>query len=218
MNINSIFSSINGEVSHCGQGSLCTFIRVQGCNLRCSYCDTIHAQETRLGTEMTINDIVKVVKSLNSRNITITGGEPLFQRVDLIKLTKALKKKDPKYRISVETNGSISIPHSIDSIDCWIADWKTISSGMGGKMQYSHFENLMDYDFVKFVIKDRFDFEDALNFIVKTNAPFNPRYAFSPMYNVMPADILVDWMQSSSICMQANAILNMQLHKIISVA
>lgn len=105
--ISEIFYSINGEVSPHGQGSPCVFIRFDGCNLRCSYCDTPHTQGSPKGTEMTFDQIMKEVEKYNCKNITVTGGEPFYQNNIYLFLTLLDREN---YSISVETNGSYFIP------------------------------------------------------------------------------------------------------------
>jgi 7-carboxy-7-deazaguanine synthase len=221
--INSIFSSINGEVSALGQGSLCTFIRLQGCNLRCSYCDTKQAQDYNKGIELTIKEIYRKVQSLKSTNITITGGEPLEQEGELLFLVKMLHLGN--FNVSIETNGSFNIPHWGGYIQSWIADWKTPSSGVRDKMKFSNFENLQYQDYVKFVVKDPNDFQDAVSVIKKFNKQKgllgSPRFAFSPVIGIpksVKPEILVEWMQREPICIKYSVILNLQLHKIIGVS
>lgn len=225
MKINSIFSSINGEVSALGQGSLCTFIRLQGCNLQCYYCDTLDAQDENKGIELTIKEIVQRVRSLKSMNITITGGEPLDQEGELLLLVKTLHLLN--YTICIETNGSYEIPHWGGLVQSWIADWKTPCSGMRKKhMKFSNFNNLDSVDFVKFVIRDVYDWEDAISVIKKFNKTSsivtNPRFAFSPLFRAdqpnVQVKILVDWMLRDKTCLKNNVILNLQLHKIIEVS
>ena len=223
MKINDIFSSINGEVSALGQGSLCTFIRLQGCNLRCSYCDTKQAQDYNKGTELSIKDIVKLVRSLKSKNITITGGEPLCQVDNLHLLVLELHLADSC--ISIETNGSYVIPNWGGLVQSWVADWKTPSSEMRDQMKYANFKNIWHKDFVKFVVKDPNDFMDAISVIKKFNKQKgitgSPKFAFSPTVSLTKSvkpEILVEWIQREPLCIKNNVILNLQLHKIIGVS
>ena len=91
MRIHSIFKSINGEVNKYHQGSICIFIRLAGCSLRCKYCDTVQAQSPDSGKEMNIDEIInEVVKFKNCYRITITGGEPLLQEAELEELVDRL--------------------------------------------------------------------------------------------------------------------------------
>lgn len=221
LRIHSIFPSINGEVSHLGQGSLCTFIRVQGCNLRCGYCDTKHAQNTNKGILMSTSQIIKKVESLKSRNITITGGEPLLQKEGLQRLVSQLYRLYGYYT-SIETNGSFPIP-CWPEVNCWVVDWKTPSSGMRDKMNRENLLEIKSCDFLKFVIADREDFKDAISvgkrFNLKNRVSSEiPKFAFSPVYKTLKPETLVEWMWVEKWCRDNSVILNLQLHKIIGVA
>ena len=210
--INSIFPSINGEVSGRGQGSLCTFIRFQGCNLKCSYCDTKKSQRLSEGPELTIPQIVKEVKKLGLKNITITGGEPLLQYNGLKELVKALHSFN--YIVSIETNGSLPIPYWQV---CWVADWKTPSSGMHDPKRILFLRGLGGGDFLKFVIADEVDFNDAIKVAKKITKYDSPHIVFSPAHGKLAPGKLVNWMLSEKICRNESGILNLQIHKLIDV-
>ena len=97
MIVNEIFSSIDGEGLRTGE--LTTFIRLAGCNMRCSYCDTAYALNSSSGREMSINEIVREIEKYKVNNITLTGGEPLIHKnVDL--LINTLIKQGIKTKIS----------------------------------------------------------------------------------------------------------------------
>lgn len=222
MKIHSIFSSINGEVSALGQGSLCTFIRLQGCNLRCIYCDTKKAQNEKAGTNLSEKIIYKKVQKLGIKNITITGGEPFLQNDDLLNLVKILED----YTISIETNGSLSIPRWGGFVQSIIADWKLPSSGMSHLMHIDNFQNLESRDYIKFVVANKKDFDVAILTIQKFLKLSErlylqvPKFAFSPLKTknaFSNKELLVHWMLHSKICKKVNAIYNLQLHKIINV-
>ena len=223
MKINSIFTSINGEVSGLGQGSIATLIRLQGCNLRCSYCDTKYAQFKEAGIDMSEEEIIKEVKRLKIKNITITGGEPLNQEDDLYELVKKLNINQD-CQISIETNGSQEIPHWGGYVKSWVADWKTPSSKMSHKMHFYNFDDLGQKDYVKFVIKDICDYKYAIDIMKKFNKEGGgvPRFAFSPIFSGkvpgINTAILIEWMKTDKTCIKNNVILNLQLHKIIKVA
>lgn len=220
MKISSIFSSINGEVSGNKQGSLCVFVRMQGCNCCCSYCDTKQSQDIDKGTEMSIKEVYDKIMSYNIPSVTITGGEPLLQKEELKKLVKKLD--DNKIFVSIETNGSFKIPSWVE-VDSWVADWKTPSSGMRDKMKISNLGCLSNIDFIKFVIKDKKDFEDALSVmsemkeIKNCTLDYEPKYVFSPLYGVLEPALLTAWMLNNEICRSKLAILNLQIHKLINV-
>lgn len=123
MKVHSIFQSISGEAGFFPQGSWCTFVRLQGCNLDCSWCDTKQAQELKLGFERTKNQIVQ---ACTTKRVIITGGEPLVQRVDLAILCFLLHKAGKQ--VQIETNGSKE-PFVGEDLS-WVVDYKTPSSGM----------------------------------------------------------------------------------------
>ena len=228
MRIFEIFESINGEVTKNHQGSLCTFIRMAGCNFYepvgkkpgCSYCDTKRSWRLTDGKEMKIKEIMIEVGNFDNQNITITGGEPLLQERELKKLVKALDD----YQISIETNGSYKIPEWADVV-CWVADWKGPSSGMRDRMDIKNFSNLTGMDFIKFVIVNEKDFLDAIEVveIISESSICNsiPTFAFSPcmgMTGAIDPKTLIKLMAGSSILKKTGAILNYQIHKLIDVA
>jgi 7-carboxy-7-deazaguanine synthase len=219
MRIHEIFESINGEVNFTHQGSLCTFIRLAGCNLRCSYCDTQRAQSPDSGSEMSIEDIVKKVQELGNTNITITGGEPMVQLPQLKILIDNLREW---FSCSVETNGSYKIPsRDIVFPDSWVVDWKGPSSGMRDKMSARNFKNLGDSDFVKFVVQDREDFNDAVSAVRLISDEIRPEitnFAFSPCFGKIDPVEVIKWMGSVCFLKKFGAIFSYQIHKIINVS
>lgn len=214
MKINQIFSSINGEIAHSHQGSLCTFVRLQGCNLNCSYCDTSYAQNPGGGVEMTIDEIAKEVSSLKNINITITGGEPLLQYNEVLKLSKLLYNAG--FNISVETNGTFEM-HSYPEIN-WVADWKGPSSGMLEKMNFANYRHLRETDIIKFVIESKVDFNDSME-VVKglENIGIHCKIAFSPSFGNISPQILIEWMKEEELLVKRGAIFSYQIHKLLKL-
>lgn len=214
MKINQIFSSINGEVANCHQGSLCTFIRLQGCNLNCKWCDTIYAQNSNNGIEMTIDEVAKEAASFKNTNITITGGEPLLQYKEVIKLSQLLYNAG--FNISVETNGIFEM-HPFREIN-WVADWKGPSSGMRDKMNFINYHYLRDTDIIKFVIMSKEDFEDAMNVIkILDTGKIYPKIAFSPSFGHISPIILIEWMGKELLLAKRGAIFSYQIHKLLQL-
>lgn len=211
MKVNEIFESINGEVCHCHQGSLCTFIRLAGCNLKCSYCDTSYAQTTKKSKKMSIDEIVDTVMELGNINVTITGGEPLLQKEKVIELSERLWDLDRQ--ISIETNGTFEM-ESYPFIN-WVADWKGPSSGMRKKMNAGNYTELGDKDIIKFVIADKEDFKDALS-LISPGWIFS-KFAFSPVFGKIEPKTLIEWMRKESLLKENGAIFSYQLHKFIDV-
>jgi 7-carboxy-7-deazaguanine synthase len=231
MQINSIFNSIDGEVNYYGQGSLTTFIRLQGCNLRCAYCDTPQAQVGGGDSfEMTPSEIFKKIKKQGVSKITITGGEPLNQRKELIRLLEMINRESNwDCRITVETNGSKSLK-GITVLASWVVDYKLPSSGMEAAMNHDSFFYLGPHDVVKFVIADKKDFNAAIVFIEETwseprlSLEF-PLLAFSPVIKrtgkkskpVVTPQRLMSWLFETRIPKLYRTALNIQLHKIIGL-
>ena len=132
MKINEIFYSLQGEGKWTGLPNI--FIRTSGCNLNCLYCDTRYANDSY--KDLKIIKIFNEIKKYNCKNICITGGEPLIQK-DTINLINFLKKK--KYKISIETNGSIDIKPISNKKSVMISlDIKCPSSNMTEKMLYQN--------------------------------------------------------------------------------
>jgi len=212
--VNEIFASINGEVNKWGQGSPTVFIRLQGCNLKCSYCDTAYAQNISSAdvVNLTIPEILETIESFGIKRVTITGGEPLLQKETFCLINKLFYDG---YQISVETNGSIKIPITPCSHPdiCWVVDYKTEFSD---KMMKLNYRNLCKDDFIKFVIKDKKDFDDAIG-IKNMLQCFGVRaqFAFSPIgADFKLAGEMTKWILNRKI---DDVIVNLQIHKIINV-
>lgn len=158
MKVVEIFDSIDGEGVRAGE--LATFIRLAGCNLKCSYCDTAYAIPFDCGDEMTIPHILEVMRHIGNKNVTLTGGEPLLHE-EGFELANALACAG--YHVNIETNGSIDI--RFVGIDCLVTmDWKVPSSGMEAAMKASNLEKLTEKDVLKFVIA-KSDFQYVADFL-----------------------------------------------------
>lgn len=162
MKISEIFKSIQGESTL--QGLPCTFIRLWGCNLRCSYCDTKYTYEGPY-KEMSIEQIIKIVEDYNSPLVEITGGEPLLQE-EVYPLCEALIKRDN--RLLIETNGSLDIQRLPEGIKR-IVDIKCPDSGMSDKVYWDNLKYLSIEDEVKFVLSSEKDYEWA-RFVIKKHS------------------------------------------------
>ena len=216
--IASIFQSFNGEVTALHQGSLCTFIRLAGCNLRCKYCDTKYSQECNADTmHLTRMDLARKVFELPQRTarVTITGGEPLLQMdalepvVDIFNILKI--------PVSVETNGTYIIPTKW-FVHSWVVDCKLPGSGINPDLALRHYSdwvaNLRDCDVIKFVVTNREDFEMAHELAKDLDRDrCRAAVAFSAASASIPDHVqLLNWMKEANL---THAILNVQLHKIL---
>jgi 7-carboxy-7-deazaguanine synthase len=205
MKVCEIFTSIQGESSYAGLP--CTFIRMTGCNLRCSYCDTTYAYYG--GNEFSENDILKEVKAAGTAHVEITGGEPLLQ-TEVFHLIKILL--DNNYIVLIETNGSMSIK-SIDRRAIVILDLKTPGSGMSDKMDFSNIGQIKSNDEIKFVITNREDYEWSKLIISKYELTARCNILMSPAYGILSPEELAEWMIEDKI----KARLNIQIHKYIFI-
>jgi len=226
MRISSIFPSIDGEVNSYGQGHFTTFIRLQGCNFfqkpnhPCSYCDTVYAQDPDDGIEMSIFEILDEVKKIGNKKCTITGGEPLLQKKELIILLTKLFENNRF--ATVETNGSI-FPEFVGDTTSYIMDYKLPSSGVSNKMlDVKYFRWLRPYDVIKFVVANRDDFDYAVDMIdkISTVGHFTslPLLAFSPVHKELSPQTLIDWIEKESLNKRYRVSLNVQLHKLLNLS
>lgn len=203
MKICEIFTSIQGESSYAGMP--CTFIRMTGCNLRCSYCDTAYAYDE--GKELSEDEIMSEVKHAGINLVEITGGEPLLQK-EVYHLIERLL--DEGYNVLVETNGSVNIKE-IDRRAVIILDIKTPGSGMREEMDLSNLDGVKNIDEVKFVITNKTDYEWAKEIIVRYNIIDKCNVLMSPAFGILLPEDLAQWMIEDRL----KARLNLQLHKCI---
>jgi len=202
MKINEIFYSIQGEGRWNGLPSI--FIRTTECNLRCSFCDTKYAYDE--GKDISVKDIIKKISDYPCQYVCITGGEPLLQKETGI-LIESLLEKD--YKVCIETNGSQSI-NELSSRDKVIIslDIKCPSSNMKDEMKFENISFLKEKDQLKFVIKDKEDYDYAKQILEK----YKPicTVFFQPVWGTEPKN-LAGWIKSDGL----NVRLSLQLHKII---
>ena len=204
LRINELFHSIQGESLYTGLP--CVFIRLSGCNLRCSYCDTRYAYEE--GVEMDIPEILEQVAIFKCPLVEITGGEPLLQKETPILISRLLNKG---YEVIMETNGSLDIS-SIDGRCIKIVDIKCPSSGESDKNDLNNVKRLNQKDQLKFVLGDRKDYEYARE-IMKLRCHGFPlsHILFSLVSGKMAPDKLAKWILEDNLQVR----LHLQLHKII---
>ena len=204
MKISEIFYSILGESTY--QGLPCAFVRVSGCNLRCSYCDTSYAQKG--GKEYSVDKILSILSDYPTKLVEITGGEPLSQK-GVHKLIRELIKK--KYKVLVETNGSIDIS-KLSSKVIVIMDIKCPSSGMHDKMNWENIKKLKDEDEIKFVLQNSNDYFWAKE-VIKKYRLSGRKILLSPVLDKLSPKKLSEWILKDGL----NVRLHLQLHKIIGI-
>ncbi len=203
LKVNEIFYSIQGESTFAGLP--CVFVRLTGCNLRCSYCDTKYAYEE--GEEISINGILGKVEKYNCDLVEITGGEPLIQSQS-IELAKALIKDGKK--VLVETNGSLDIS-ALEEPIIRIMDVKCPGSNEHEKMNWDNIQNMRRNDNVKFVLTDREDFHWAVDKVIKFDLLNKSEVLFSPDFKILNPEKLSKWILETSLPIR----LQLQMHKYI---
>jgi 7-carboxy-7-deazaguanine synthase len=212
-NIVEKFLSIDGEGP--SSGELATFIRFQGCNLRCSWCDTTYSwNKENICEVLSANEIYNYIKENKVTNVTLTGGEPLIQENidDLLKLLN----EDDKLTIHIETNGAVAIEpfkkkHKKKNIS-YIVDFKLPSSNMTNKMNLNNLNVVENTDVYKFVVGTKEDLQMAYNLIIKHDLTNKCLVYLSPVSGNIDMQDIVEFMKDK----QLNKVkLQVQLHKII---
>lgn len=206
------FISINGEGTRAGE--LAVFVRFTGCNLRCSYCDTMWANEPGCPyEEMSPAQICEYVRSTGIKNVTLTGGEPLLQK-DMDKLISLLIS-ECGVRVEIETNGAVDLRPFAELPEgrpLFTMDYKLPSSGYEDRMIAENFSVLEKEDTVKFVSGSRADLERAGEIIEKYGLLDRCHVYFSPVFGkIEPAEI-VDFMLNKRM---NKARIQIQMHKVI---
>lgn len=214
MKINEIFCSLNGESARAGKRTV--FVRTFGCNLRCSYCDTMYAVEGNDYTDMTIEGIKEKVDSFHCNRVTLTGGEPMIQKdmMDLIYLLDG--DCDRLYELEVETNGAVDLTELVkarkngDVSDSLLItmDWKCQTSDMLDKMIENNLSLLSDTDVVKCVVGSIADLEEAMRVHSLTRA----QLYLSPVFGKIEPKEIAEYINAGEI---NDVTMQLQQHKFI---
>ncbi len=201
MRITEVFHSVQGESTFAGLP--CVFVRLTGCPLRCTWCDTEYAFFG--GTDRSVDDVLDTVRSYGCRLVEVTGGEPLAQP-DTVTLLRRLCEEG--FTVLLETSGSedTSIVHPSVRI---ILDVKCPGSGMTERMHWPNVERLRPQDEAKFVIQDRSDYEWAKNTLDRFQLTNRCPVLFSPVFGVLAPRQLAEWLLADRLPIR----LQLQLHK-----
>jgi 7-carboxy-7-deazaguanine synthase len=203
MKVCEIFASIQGESSYAGLP--CVFVRMSGCNLRCSYCDTSYAYEE--GAEMSEDAILDAVRGHGIHLVEITGGEPLLQE-EVFNLI--LRLLNLGFAVLIETNGTVEIS-GVDERAVIIMDVKTPGSGMSDKIMTENFEFLKKGDELKFVITSAEDYHWAVSMISDYGLAEKCIILLSPAFGAVAPSELSQWIIRDRLPVR----FNLQLHKYI---
>lgn len=199
--ITEIFYSLQGETRTIGLPTV--FVRLTGCPLRCTYCDTAYAFHG--GDKVDISDIVEQVRSYNPRYVTVTGGEPLAQKA-CFELLSALCDLDVE--VSLETSGAMDISNVDPRVVC-VMDLKTPASGEEAKNKYENIAKLKLQDQIKFVICDRNDYDWSIKKLTEYDLTNKCEVLFSPIHGELKPAKLADWIIQDNLLVR----MQIQMHK-----
>ena len=203
LKITEIFLSLQGEARDAGWPTV--FVRLTGCPLRCSYCDTAYAFHG--GQWREIDAILTEVGSYGVRHVCVTGGEPLAQKRCLSLLSRLC---DAGYAVSLETSGALDIG-GVDPRVSRVLDIKTPASGEAGRNRWENLSLLTPHDQVKFVICSRADYEWAREVLHARALHVRCDVLFSPSKSELPPTELADWIVADRLPVK----FQMQLHKLL---
>ena len=203
LKISEVFKSIQGETSYAGMR--CAFVRLCGCNLRCSYCDTKYAYSG--GKEMSVEELFDNVGRLNCPLVAVTGGEPLLQDEVYPLVDKLISEN---YKVLVETNGSLPVDRLCGDV-IRIVDLKCPDSGMCDRMDWNNIHQLRRHDEVKFVISSRTDYDWAKSVIDKYSLCGKLTVLMSAVWEKFGIDKLAEWILADDLDVR----LQPQIHKFI---
>ena len=198
-----IFYSLQGETSRIGLPTV--FVRLTGCPMRCTYCDTAYAFSG--GSKMEMADILAKVAEFGTSYVTVTGGEPLAQKECYV-LLQALC--DAGYSVSLETGGAMDIA-PVDSRVSIILDIKTPASNEEKNMLWGNLEHIKSKDEIKFVLCNRIDYDWAKAKIVELKLAEKCPILFSPSFHDLSAEALAGWVLADKLPVR----MQVQLHKIL---
>ena len=202
MTINEIFYSIQGESTYAGRP--CVFVRLTGCDLRCTWCDTTYSFNE--GRKMSVEDVIDEVRRYDSPLVEVTGGEPLLQQ-DVYPLMDRLLESGRT--VLLETGGQVDVSRVPGAV-VKVMDVKCPGSGEESKNEWANIDRLGSRDQVKFVITDRVDYEYAREAL--TRHALDRRCAavlFSPVHGVMHPKALSEWILEDKLPVR----LQLQIHK-----
>ena len=205
MLLSEIFLSIQGESTYVGLP--CVFVRLAGCNLSCTWCDTTYANTGTDDRELTVDAVMKEVGAYKCALVEITGGEPMLQ-ADTLPLTERLLEDG--YDVLIETNGSVNLS-AFDERIVKVVDVKCPMSGQAGSFLVENLEYITPGDEIKFVIGARNDYDFARKFIDDFIKDRTAKVLFAPVKPNLDPRELADWILKDRL----NVRLQLQMHSYI---
>ena len=203
LRVTEIFHSIQGESTRAGEP--CVFVRLTGCPLRCTWCDTAYAFEG--GTDMSVEAVVEQVRGYGCSLVEVTGGEPLAQSAAVDLITRLCEER---FEVLIETSGAIDVS-PVDPRAIIILDVKCPGSEMDDRMCWENLRAIRQQDQIKFVIGDRRDYEWAVAVVKQYRLTEKCPVLFSPVFGVQELQPLAEWILRDRLPVR----LQVQLHKLI---
>lgn len=203
LRVTEIFHSIQGESTYAGQP--CVFVRLTGCPLRCTWCDTDYSFYG--GTARTIDEILTKVKEYGCSLVEVTGGEPLAQPEAFPLIARLC---DAGYTVLIETSGAIDV-RPVDRRATLILDVKCPGSGMTERMHWPNLDSLTANDEAKFVLASRADYEWARGIVSQHRLADRCAVLFSPVFGTLDLRQLAEWILADRLRVR----FQLQMHKYI---
>lgn len=203
LRINEIFHSVQGEGTRAGLP--CVFVRLTGCHLRCSYCDTAYAFYE--GGWQTLDAILQTVRGFGCDTVEVTGGEPLLQPAVYSLMTRLC---DEYRTVMLETSGALPIDR-VDPRVVRIVDLKCPSSGEAQRNHWPNIDQLRPTDEIKFVVGDREDYLWAREAITRHQLARRCPLLMNPVFERLAPVDLADWVLEDRLPVRVG----LQLHKFI---
>ena len=201
LTVNEVFYSIQGEGTRAGRP--CVFVRLTGCPLRCTWCDTAYAFHE--GDRRNEDDLLSEIAQFPARLVQVTGGEPLAQPAVFPFITRLL---DAGHEVVVETSGHLLLDH-LDRRAIKVMDVKCPGSGENARMEWRNLELLEPSDEIKFVVAGRSDFEWAREMVRDRRLHETCTVLFSPVHGELDPGLLARWILDDGLPVR----LQVQLHK-----
>lgn len=203
LRITEVFHSIQGEGDAVGWPTV--FVRLTGCPLRCTWCDTTYSFQG--GNWRTIGSLLAEVAAFRTRHVCVTGGEPLAQRRCLELLARLC---DAGHEVSLETSGALDVS-AVDPRVRKVVDLKAPGSGESARNLWSNLEHLRPHDQVKFVLAGRGDYDWAVERLREHGLAARCQVLFSPVWSTLPPRELAQWILDDRLPVR----LQVQLHKLL---
>ena len=203
LKVSEIFCSLQGESTRVGLPTI--FVRLTGCPLRCVWCDTSYAFSG--GQSMTLSQVLAEVNSYGTAHVCVTGGEPLAQ-AGCLPLLNALC--DCGYAVSLETSGALDISE-VDRRVSRVVDLKAPGSGEADRNRWQNLPHLTSADELKFVLRDRADYDWARQVIERYRLIDICPILFAPVHEVLAGAELAEWILADRLPIR----FQLQLHKVL---